>query len=276
MRHSQAKDLRRTVGTVEMLQLSAARPAWQTPSMQADLFLLTIQCRGTSNVLQHGRSAYLGPGDVTLYSVADAYRVEVAPDSEQLLLLFPAAPLRSACPDIDRLTAVRLRNSLPLVSLLAIMADSHFHAPQELSPLAAAHAAHALIATVAGCLLALEEQVPTERSRPSRYHLQRIRQYVQANLSDTALSVTSVGKALGLSAAHIHRLFLDEAQTFTAWLWELRLRACHQALRQQSLARMSISAIAFQYGFAHAMHFSRAFRTRFGMTASAWRNGARA
>jgi AraC-like DNA-binding protein len=122
----------------------------------------------------------------------------------------------------------------------------------------------------------LEESAPAERSRMSQYHLQRIRHYALAHLGDTTLSVTQVGAALGLSTAHIHRLFAVETQTFTAWIWESRLHACQQALRQQSQARMSISAIAFQYGFVHATHFSRAFRARFGLTASAWRAGAEA
>jgi AraC-like DNA-binding protein len=156
------------------------------------------------------------------------------------------------------------------------MADSHFHAQQELPPPIASHAAHALIATVAGCLLALQQQAPIERSKLSQYHLRRIREYALANLGDTELSVARVGAALGLSAAHIHRLFANETQTFSTWLWETRLRACQQALRLPSTARMSISDLAFQHGFIHATHFSRAFRTHFGVTASAWRKGAQA
>lgn len=273
MMQSQPQGARRAVGMIDMLRLSAPQPAWPA---DAGTFLLAIQRRGASKVHQHGRTAQLGPGDMALYSAADDYRVELQAASEQLLLVIPAAPLRSACPELDRLTAVRLKNSQPLVALLAIMADSHFHAPHDLPPSAAAHAAHALIATVAGCLLALEETSPAERTRLSQYHLRRIREYALAHLGDAKLSVAQVGAALGLSAAHIHRLFAAETQTFTAWLWESRLRACQQALRQQSLARLSISTIAFQHGFAHATHFSRAFRARFGVTASAWRNGAEA
>lgn len=270
MRQSQAPGTRRTIGTVQMWQPDALRPPLQP---QDGMFVLTIQRRGASTVRQHGRVAQLGPGDMTVYSAADDYGVEAQANSEQLLLLMPDAPLRSACPELDQLTAIRLQNSQPLVSLLGVMADSHFHAQHELPPPVAVHAAHALIATVAGCLLALEDQAPNERTRLSQYHLQRIRQYALANLADTELSVTRVGAALGMSTAHIHRLFADETQTFTAWLWESRLCACQRALRQPSSAGLSISAIAFQHGFAHATHFSRAFRVRFGITASAWRNG---
>ena len=110
--------------------------------------------------------------------------------------------------------------------------------------------------------------------REASYHLDRIRRYALAHLDDTELSVAKVGARLGLSAAHIHRMFADEVQTFSAWLWESRLQACHQALREPGMAGQSIGMIASRHGFAHATHFSRAYRARFGMTASAWRAGA--
>jgi AraC-like DNA-binding protein len=269
MKQPQPTGLQRTIGMVEMLYLSAASPSWRAP---AGKFLLAIQRRGRSELRQHGRTAQLGPGDMALCSGADDHRLTMQAASEQLVLLIPAAALLSACPGMGPVTAVRMTHSLQLVALLAIMADSHFHAPHALSPPAAACAAQALIAMVAGCLQALDGPAPAERTSLSQYHLRRIRLYALANLGDTELSVARVGTALGLSAAHIHRLFANETQTFSAWLWDARLHACQQALRQQSLARTSISAIAFQHGFVHATHFSRAFRARFGITASAWRN----
>ncbi len=273
MTQSPEHAVRRTIGMVEMLRLSDAQPVLPP---DADSLLLVIQRRGASAVQQHGRSARLAAGDMALYCATDDCRMEVQAGSVRLLLVLPAAALHSACPHPGRHTALPLMHSQPMVALLAAMADSLFQAPRELPAPAAAQAAQALIATLAACLLATEEQARADRSRMSRYHLQRIRQYVLANLGDTTLSVAQVGAALGLSAAHIHRLFADETQTFTAWVWESRLRACQQALRQQSMARMSISDIAFQHGFAHATHFSRAFRGRFGVTASSWRNGASA
>ena len=106
-----------------------------------------------------------------------------------------------------------------------------------------------------------------------RYHLDRIRQCALERMDDSELTVAKVGAALGVSAAHIHRLFKAESQTFMAWLWESRLDACHRALRKPELADRSIASIALQHGFAHATHFSRAFRARYGITASSWRIG---
>lgn len=108
-----------------------------------------------------------------------------------------------------------------------------------------------------------------------QYHLDRIRAYAVAHLHDGELTVAKVGAAVGLSVAHIHRLYASEAQTFIAWLWEVRLQACQSALRRPELVSRTIREIAFEHGFVHATHFSRAFRARFGVTASAWRSGAK-
>lgn len=269
---------RRTIGTVDVIRL--ASPAQAAPPIvlpaRDESFLLGIQRNGRATVQQHGRAAHLAPGDMAMYSNAETYLLDLPGGSEQIVLVLPAGPLRSACPGIDGLTATALTSTQPLVTLLGLMADSHFDTPYDvLPPQAAAHAARALIDTAAGCLLAFQGQAEARRSNLSRYHLDRIRQHTLAHLDDTDLSVAKVGAALGLSAAHIHRLFADEAQTFSAWLWESRLQACHLALRQPSMARRSIATIALQYGFAHATHFSRTYRSRFGMTASAWRAGAR-
>ena len=234
-----------------------------------------MQRRGDGTVRQHGRTARLTAGDLAVYSAASDYGLELQRDSEQIVLVMPATALRSACPGVDELTATTLKATQPMVSLLGMMANSHFDMPHEVLPAqAATHAAHALINTAAGCMLAFQGRGGDEpAAKPRRCHRDRIRQYALAHMGDTELTVAKVGKALGVSAAHIHRLFAAEAQTFIAWLWESRLDACHRALRKPELARRSIAMIALHHGFAHATHFSRAYRARYGMTASSWRNG---
>jgi AraC-like DNA-binding protein len=271
-----ASNNRRSLGPVELVRLASSQSAVPLTSATAsEVFLVGIQRCGAGTVRQHGRTARLVAGDIAVYSAASDYGLELQRGSEQIVLVMPATALRSACPGVDELTATTLKGTQPMVSLLGVMANSHFDMSHELlPPQAATQAAHALINTTAGCMLAFQGQTVDERSaKPPRYHLDRIRQYALAHMDDTELTVAKVGAALGVSAAHIHRLFAAEAQTFIAWLWESRLDACHHALRRPELARRSIAMIALQHGFAHATHFSRAYRARYGMTASSWRNG---
>jgi AraC-like DNA-binding protein len=273
--HTHASDDRRSIASVELLRLTSAGQVRMAAPIEGEIFMLSLQRSGGATLHQCGRCAALTTGDLALCSSSHAYQLELQDHSEQIVMMMPAAPLRQACADIDALTAVLLKSTQPLVRMLGLMADSYFDTPlQTLPQLSAQHAARALIDTAAGCMLACCQRDAAKGSDASQYHLKRIREFVLAHLGDSDLTVARVGSALGLSTAHIHRLFASEAQTFSAWLWESRLLACRQVLKQSSPMRRSITSIAQQHGFNHASHFSRAFRARFGFTASAWRSSA--
>jgi AraC-like DNA-binding protein len=112
-------------------------------------------------------------------------------------------------------------------------------------------------------------------SELTRYHLARIRQHVQRHLADPELSVRSIAQAVGLSVAHLHRLFHQcEEQTLAHYVWAERLEACRRRLADPAAAGCGVSEIAFGLGFNDAAHFSRAFRARFGASPREWREHA--
>lgn len=268
----------RRLGAAALIDVSAgaqssqryAGPAGRT---HEGVYFVVIQREGSCLIGQSGRAANLTAGDIAIYASDLPYRHLAHGAFRQTVLALPAAALRRASPDIDQRTARAIGGDLALAGLLAAMADAYFHMGEEKLPEKAAdHAMHALLETVAACVL-LESGVPQPgQSRLGHYHLNRIRSYAMEHLGDVELSVASVAAALDMSAAHLHRLFGEQEHTFSAWLWEARLSACHAALRNPDYARHPISQIAFQHGFSQAAHFSRAFRRRYGMTASAWRN----
>jgi AraC-like DNA-binding protein len=270
---------RRAIGVVEVVRLAShatqiAEGETLAGKGNGDYFLLGIQRSGSSTLWQDGRPIRLAPGDVAVCANARHLRLDLEGGVQQTMLMMPAALMRAACPGAEALPTTAIKAAQPLVALLGLMADSHFDTPyNDLPAQAATHAANALIGTAAGCLLAFLGQAGSKRSNLSQYHLDRIRRYALEHLGDTELSVATVGAALDISTAHIHRIFADEEQTFTSWLWTSRLLACRQALREPANAKLSIAEIAFRCGFTHPTHFSRTYRARFGMTASAWRGG---
>ena len=267
----------RTIGTARLIELTGNAQVTAdchapVHRSQEEFYLIAMQREGRCSLRQSGRTALLAPGDVTVYASALPCQQTALSDFRQTVLMLPAAPLRLACPAIDHRTASTINGKL--AHLLVTMADSHFAMRyDELPRQVAKHASNALQDTVAACVLAAAGTTEGQHSRIGRYHLNRIRQYALAHLGEAELSVASVAAALDISVAHLHRLFSEEKQTFSTWLWEMRLESCHAALRDEEHARQSISQIAYHYGFNQAAHFSRAFRARYGMTASAWRSG---
>lgn len=267
----------RAVGalTVSQVEGKAYRVRRQTPlheGVKREWLLVAIQCQGGSRLRQLGRDSALAPGDIALYSTAQPYRLEFDGAFRQTVIGFPAAPLRALCPAIDGLVGRAMSGRRPQVALLAAMAECHFETDYGTLPdQAGVHAASALSATLAGCAVSEPVREDATRSKLSQYHLQRLRQFAMSRLGDSELSVRDAAVALNISTAHIHRLFSGQPHTFSAWLWHTRLQQCHLALANPAFSGLSISQIAFKYGFAHASHFSRAYRAQFGITPSARR-----
>lgn len=268
----------RVVGELTLSRLTAPsdgayRAAPPAPA-DADAFLLALQRRGAGLLEQRGRTLTLAEGDMVLCSTARPCRFSFDGPFQQIVARIAAAPMRALCPEIDNLAGRVLSSRQPHVALLAAMADCLLTADYDSQPARAArYAADALRLALAGCALAAPAAEADPRRGLSLYHLDRIRKFALERLGDNNLSVAHVVEGLDISSAHIHRLFAGESQSFSAWLWETRLMLCHLALRNPSLANLSIGEIAYKFGYSHAAHFSRAYRLRFGMTPSAWRQG---
>ena len=234
-----------------------------------EYFLVNIQRAGRSDLEQDGRRAQLELGDMALFASSRAFQLSFDGDFAQTVLTVPAHELRQLIPDVDALTATTLNGQRAAVGLFRQIVDHCFKTDSNaLSPLVANHAASALLEVLAGTLLDMPCAKQPKKSQLARFHLARIKQHAMQHLHDPGLSVVSLSGCLGLSPAHIHRLFAGEEQTFTAWIWSCRLVACKRRLEDAAQAHFTISEIAFKSGFNSSAHFSRAFRARFGVSAT--------
>lgn len=251
--------------------VSGAQQVTRTPHLIAkadsEYFLVNIQNDGNSGVQQDGRLAILKPGDMAIYSSAREYDLSFNTEFSQTVLIFPADDLRLKIPGIDALTATAINSQNPAVRLFMRTACSYFQTEFDtLPPPAVAHATNALTELFSATVAAFSPAVETHISNLTLFHLTRIKQYVVDNLQDPALSIHTVSQTLGISPAHIHRLFEGELQTFSAWLWSCRLLTCKRALESDAHTHLTISEIAYRSGFNNSSHFSRAFRAKFSIT----------
>lgn len=211
---------------------------------------------------------------MALFSSTRTFQLSFDGDFAQTVLTVPAQELRQLVPHVDVLTATTLDGQHAAAGLFRQIADHCFNTDSNaLSPLAANHAASALLEMLAGTLADLAPAQQASQPQLTRFHLARIKQHATLHLHDPGLSVASLSAALRISPAHIHRLFVGEAQTFSAWLWSCRLMACKKRLEDPAQAHFTISEIAFKGGFNSSAHFSRAFRARFGVSPSECRAG---
>jgi AraC family transcriptional regulator len=112
--------------------------------------------------------------------------------------------------------------------------------------------------------------MPYQDSR-SEYvaRMHRVLEYIDRRL-DQPLELDALAKVANFSSFHFHRLF-------TAWMGETlgdyvrRRRLETAALRLVAQPRLPVTQVALSVGFGSTEAFARAFRSRFGLTATAWR-----
>jgi AraC-like DNA-binding protein len=100
----------------------------------------------------------------------------------------------------------------------------------------------------------------------------RVESHIDQNLTSGQLSSEQICEKLALSPSSLYRAFAH-AGGITAYIRKRRLEVIHALLNTTSDG-LSIGAIARQYGFVSAAHFSRAFRKQFGFSPRAARLGS--
>lgn len=106
----------------------------------------------------------------------------------------------------------------------------------------------------------------TERnSQCGQLLLSRMKAHLQCALEDPDLTPAKAAEALGVSKRYLHKLFSNSGTTFGKWVREERLLRARASLSNSRYAHLTITEIAMRQGFNDIPHFSRQFRTRFGM-----------
>lgn len=105
--------------------------------------------------------------------------------------------------------------------------------------------------------------------------MSRILSYLEEHFADHDLTPALVAEANGVSTRHLHNLFQHSGLTVTRWIWERRLKAAREDLLNPGLAGSTITEIAYNRGFNDSAHFSRSFKTRYGIAPSQLRRKAR-
>lgn len=97
--------------------------------------------------------------------------------------------------------------------------------------------------------------------------LSPVKDYIDTNLVDSDLDVSSVAAVLGVTPRYVQKLFQQEGTTFSRYLLDRRLTAAKKRLLHNNGAK-PISAIAYDVGFGDLSYFNRTFRKRYGMAPS--------
>ncbi|WP_308408566.1 helix-turn-helix domain-containing protein [Streptomyces sp. AC627_RSS907] len=259
---------------VSTLEADAERigrtPALITRSSEA-LMAVGVQISGTATFVQDGRRAEVREGDLVVYDTTRPYSFDYPRRFSAHVFQLPRRTLGVPDSDIRRVTgdAIGTQDGFGamLLPFLENLASSAGRYPA------------AVTNRLAGNVVDLFATLITERAHPggaapdtARSHLLlRIREHIDRNLGDPALSPESIARTFRISIRYLHRVFEGEDITVARLIQQRRLEECSRELARRARTAPTVSSVAQRWGFVSPAHFSRAFRAAYGVSPREWR-----
>jgi AraC-like DNA-binding protein len=230
-------------------------------------YKLGLLLRGSAMLSQDGRQVALSPGDFTVYDTDRPYTLGFRSDHRMLILVFPRDLLGLPAELVGRLTATPLPGAQPglaglIPSFLTQVAD-----------VTGDHVGDRAAVRLAGNVLDLLTTVLAERlDRPAadtdsahRALLLQITAFIEERLANPDLSPQLIAAAHHISLRHLHKLFHGTGTTVSGWIRQRRLERCCRDLRDPGLADRSVAAVGARWGYPDPAHFSRLFKSAYGI-----------
>jgi AraC-like DNA-binding protein len=249
------------IGEVSARPVRYSRKADNTRQAPNDDFLASLLVTGKGHLEQAGRQAVQNVGDIVLYDTARPFTFEFPVEYQMVILKIPRKSLVCRLPDAERMTSLVLPGNTALGALVGSMMRHASVLSGELSNGARAKVSSSLVDILTA---AFDSELRGQRGLHERHSriLDRAKEYMTANLSDSDLGMDQVANALGVSTRTLNRIFAADGTTATRWLWQQRLEASHLVLSEGRAQHVGEVAIAC--GFSDFSHFSRTFKRAYG------------
>ena len=220
--------------------------------------MLVMQLSGRAIVSQGNTETEIGANDLAIIDNCRPFVCRFSGQSRQLAAYIPAAELMTSCPasTFSRPQRWTARDGISGLARSTLMSGARSVDRFEDSD--AVYARQMLIGIVKHMV---------ERDRLSQETAQhalpdhRIRAFIDAHLADPDLGPAQIAVGCGISVRRLHRSFVDTEWSVCEWVRHRRLARCREDLLDPAKDGLSITQIAFRWGFNDAAHFSRAFRS---------------
>ncbi|MFO7482214.1 helix-turn-helix domain-containing protein [Oceanibaculum nanhaiense] len=219
-----------------------------------------------------GGEQVIGAGDMLVIDLDQPHHM-VNSDFENLTMLLP----RELAPSLSDLLAPlhgrRLGFESPMVRFMSEHMLAFWRHVPEMTTDQAAGALEGTIGLLQGWLSRDAPLAGDASPAVSAAVGKAVCRFIDRHLAEP-LSPERLAAEFRISRSHIYRMFAPYGGV-ARYVAERRLRRSLRMLTQPLFDRMSIGALGFACGFSSESHFSRAFRTHYGMSPSEARAAAR-
>lgn len=246
----------------------------------AGMAVMTFIVAGTVRVCDtRDHRQRIAPGSLALYDVTRAACYDWSGPSRELYLALPRADAMAAMgggrrplivPLDQGALAPALRCQLAVLARLALTSS-----PEECAGLLVGARALALLALhQAASQMASDDGADDALGSLAAGRRAAALHFMARQAHRPALDADDIARGTGCSRTRLYAAFAEHDETVMGALRELRLQRARAALDDGE--QVHLGALAWRCGFADPSHFSRAFKTRFGLTPTAWARRAQA
>jgi len=254
-----------TTAEAQLFERSEQRVA--RDAMEHFLVQVFLQGGGTTWDGSHIRA-----GDMLIIDLAQPHRM-VTTDFSNLTLVLPRELNARLSDTLVKLHACKLPKENPLVRMLADHLCSLWNTVGGLS---VQDSGAALKGTIGLMDLWLPHSASSRGEAAPEVSValgRAIARYIDNHI-DEVLSPERLVTVFRISRSQLYRIFKPH-DGVSRYVWGRRLLKSRRMLANPMFDTISVSAVAFQCGFATEPHFSRSFKERFGVSPSQFRNEAR-
>jgi AraC-like DNA-binding protein len=210
----------------------------------------------------HSEQAILDSGDLLIWHGRRSLCFNMPEYFQKVCLLVPLDMFEGVLPEADSYAGAHFRHhdsvSRVLGSCLSTLADEVLTSESE-----PGGAAVEVTLDLLGAALTRHRESNNIGPRTNLY--QRITSFIEKRTGDPELSPMMLAQAHHISTRYLHLIFSERGKTVGAWIRERRLAQCRAELANSSSDR-SITEIAMRWGFSDVAHFSRSFRSAYGVS----------
>ncbi|WP_433382342.1 helix-turn-helix domain-containing protein [Streptosporangium sp. CA-115845] len=240
-------------------------------------YLLNLNLNGSAGLTYRGRSALYRAGEFAFYGTShpsQGWRSSQEEPARSLIVQFPRALPGLPADNVDQLATVPICVRRGIGAVLAahlsqLMRDADGYTGADETALSGI-TLDLVAATIAHRLDASDALTPETRRQVL---LQRIDHFIERRLADPDLNPEVIAAAHHISLRYLHRLFQARGgPTVGARIRQARLEHCHRDLTDPRLDSLPLHMIAARWGFGDRTHFSRLFRSAYGVSPGDYRH----
>jgi AraC-like DNA-binding protein len=239
-------------------------------SVREPAFLLSLQTQGRLVMSQYGLVTTLGAGDIVLTDCLAPGCLSYEQPTHSLVLRIPRDVLTERIPSPERLCNMpmtRMGFATVIKEMMLAMWHEGLSGMGEDLSVRSATLLMDLIATSYAASTKLD--IPDSAICTAR--MVRIKRHIEINLRDPDLTPTSIADAFRVSPRYLRKLFSANAESVWRHIQNRRLEECASQLSNALWRGHTITEIAFAWGFNSSAHFTKLFRSRYGMSPRQYR-----